>query len=121
MEIKKVKRFVYNGLGFPVVLVNVTLVKKRDIWTPTIDYNKLQKRVLFALAQKQLAMTGNEIHFVRTYFEMTLENFGKHFGVTHAAVLTWEKMGDKQARINPTNELNIRLFIKDLKTTKSLS
>lgn len=111
METKKVKRFVYEGLGFPVVLVNVSLVKKRDIWTPAIDYNKLQKEVLVALTHKPVALTGNEVHFIRAYFEMTLEAFGKHFGVTHVAVLTWEKMGDKPGKINPTTELCIRLFI----------
>jgi wyosine [tRNA(Phe)-imidazoG37] synthetase (radical SAM superfamily) len=42
---------------------------------------------------------------------MTLENFGKRFGVTHAAVLTWEKIGNKPAKMNPTTELCIRLFI----------
>ena len=111
MKTKRAKRFVYEGLGFPIVLVNVPLVKKRDIWTPAVDYNKLQKEVLVALAHKATALTGNEVHFIRVYFEMTLENFGKHFGVTHVAVLTWEKMGDKPGKINPTTELCIRLFI----------
>lgn len=111
MEKKKAKRFVYEGLGFPVALINVPLVKKRDIWAPAIDYNKLQKEVLVALSHKPIALTGNEVHFIRAYFEMTLESFGKHFGVTHVAVLTWEKMGDKLAKINPTTELCIRLFI----------
>ena len=111
MQTKRVKRFVYEGLGFPVVLLNVPLVKKRDVWTPAIDYNKLQKSVLVALTQKPISLSGNEIHFIRTYFEMTLENFGKRFGVTHAAVLTWEKTGNKLAKINPTTELCIRLFV----------
>ena len=111
MKMKKAKRFVYEGLGFPVVLVDVPLVKKRDIWTPAIDYNKLQKEVLIALTHKPAALTGNEIHFIRAYFEMTLETFGKYFGVTHVAVLTWEKMGDKPGKINPTTELYIRLFV----------
>lgn len=111
METKKLKRFVYEGLGFPVVLVNVPLVKKRNIWTPAIDYNKLQKQALVALTLKPIALTGNEVHFIRTYFQMTLESFGKHFGVTHPAVLTWEKMSNKPAKINPTTELCIRLFI----------
>jgi hypothetical protein len=111
MKTKKVKQFIYEGLGFPVVLVNISLVKKRDVWTPAIDYNKLQKNVLLALTQKPTSLTGNEVHFIRTYFEMTLKNFGKCFGVTHVAVLTWEKMGDKLAKINPTTELCIRLFI----------
>lgn len=111
MDKKKVKRFVYEGLGFPVVLMHVPLVKKRGTWTPAINYNKLQKEVLLALAHKPVALTGNEIHFIRAYFEMTLESFGRHFGVTHAAVLTWEKMGDKPGKINPTTELCIRLLI----------
>lgn len=98
-------------LGFPVVLVNIALVKKRGIWTPAIDYNKFQRQVLLALSHKLYPFTGDEIHFIRTYFEMTLENFGKHLGVTHAAVLNWEKMGGKLAKINPTTELFIRLFI----------
>jgi hypothetical protein len=63
------------------------------------------------LTHKPVALTGNEIHFIRTYFEMTLENFGKQFGVTHVAVLTWEKTGNKPAKINPTTELYIRLLI----------
>lgn len=111
MEKKKTKRFVYEGLGFPVVLLNVSLVKKRGIWTPAIDYNKLQKEALLALAHKPVALTGDEIHFIRTYFEMTLEKFGKQFGLTHVAVLTWEKLGGKPAKINLTTELCIRLMI----------
>ncbi len=111
MEIKKVKRYIYEGLGFPVILVNVVLVNKRGIWTPSIDYNKLQKEVLLALTHKPTALTGNEIHFIRAYFEMTLESLGKHFGVTHVAVLNWEKMNERPAHINPATELCIRLFI----------
>lgn len=111
MEKKKVKKYIYEGLGFPVSLVDIVLVKKRDIWTPAIDYNKLQMAVLLALSHKPFALTGNEVHFIRTYFEMTLDNFGRQFGVTHAAVLNWEKSKNKPAKINPTTELYIRLLI----------
>jgi hypothetical protein len=111
MDTKKVKKYIYEGLGFPVALLNVVLVKKRGIWTPAIDYNKLQKEVLLALTHKPIALTGSEIYFIRTYFEKTLENFGRHFGVTHAAVVAWEKTESKPAKINPTTELYIRLFI----------
>lgn len=113
MKVKKVKRFTYEGLGFPVVLVNVNLVEKRGVWTPAIDYNKFQKQVLIALSHKTAALTGNEIHFIRTYFDMTLEGFGEQFGLTHVAILNWEKSGDKSAKINPTTELCIRLMILD--------
>lgn len=113
METKKKKKFIYEGLGFPVVLINITLIKKRDVWTPAIDYNKLQKQVLLALSHKPFPLTGNEVHFIRTYFEMTLQHFGKQFGITHVAVLHWENMKNKSAKINPTTELCIRLMILD--------
>ncbi len=111
MEKKKIRQFIYEGLGFPVILTNIYLVKKRDVWTPAIDYNKLQKNVLIALAQKSGPLTGNEVHFIRTYFELTKGNFGKRFGVTYRTVLSWEKTGDRLAKIHPKTELEIRLFI----------
>lgn len=111
MERKKLKEFLYEGFGFPVLLENFTFVKKRDIWTPDIDYNKFQKAMLLALCRKPIPLTGNEIYFIRTYFEMTLENFGKHFGLSHAAVLKWEKTKNKPAKMNPTTELCLRLLI----------
>ncbi len=111
MEKKVVKRFVYEGLGFPIVLMDVCLAKKRGNWTPAIDYNKLQKHVLLALSHKPFPLTGSEVHFIRVYFELTLEHFGKQLGVTHVAVLNWEKSQDKPAKINPTTELFLRLLI----------
>ncbi|MBS0648694.1 MAG: hypothetical protein JSS10_05665 [Verrucomicrobia bacterium] len=111
MEKKQVKRFAYEGLGFPIILVDVTLVKVRDIWTPAVDYNKLQKTVLLALSHKPFPLSGHEVHFIRAYFEMTLEAFGKNFGMTHVAVLNWEKAKSKTAKINPAVELLLRLFI----------
>lgn len=111
MEKKRVKKFRYEGLGFPIVLFNVPMVKVRDVWTPAIDFNELQKAVLLELCNMSFPLSGNQVHFIRTYFEMTLEAFGKHFGVTHAAVINWEKTKNRAAKINPSLELLIRLFI----------
>ncbi len=111
MKKKIIKKYIYEGLGFPVALENVPLVEKRGVWTPAIDLNKLQKEVLLELSHKTGSITGNEVHFIRVYFEMTLEAFGKQFGVTHVAVLNWEKTKNKSAKINPTTELCIRLMI----------
>jgi DNA-binding transcriptional regulator YiaG len=110
---KLVKRFTYDGLGFPLILTDVVLVKARGVWTPAIDYNKLQKVVLVALSHKPFPLTGNEVHFVRACFEMTLQTFGKYFGVTHVAVMNWEKTKNQPAKISPPAELYVRLFILD--------
>jgi DNA-binding XRE family transcriptional regulator len=112
--IKESEMFFYEGLGFPVVLVNVSFVKKRGIWTPAIDYNRLQKEVLLALTHKSNALTGDEVHYIRTYFEMTMEDFGKRFGAGSADVAAWEKKKAKLAKITPAIELCIRQFVEKM-------
>lgn len=110
-ERKRVAKFVYEGLGFPILLMNVPMIKVFDIWTPDIDYNLFQKQVLIALAHRSFPFTGDELRFIRTYFELTFQRFASQFGVTHAAVMKWENRKEKIAKIQPSTEMCIRLFI----------
>lgn len=113
MESKIEEYVLYEGLGFPIVLRHVPMMKTRGEWTPDIDYNKLQKSLLIALAKKSSSLTGNEIRFIRKYFRKTLESFGQEFGVSHVAVIDWENQENKPVRMNPATEKCIRLFIVD--------
>lgn len=114
MAEKKIqKRFVDNGFGFPVVLLNVPMVRVRGIWTPRIDYNKLTRNVALALAKKPTRLTGSEIRFIRQHFEMTLQAFGARFDVSHPAVLKWERAGNKPPALKWPIEKDVRLFILD--------
>ena len=108
---KRQKRFEDSGFGFPVVLLNVPMVKVRRVWTPNIDYNKLAKNVALALAEKPARLTGDEIRFIRQHFEMTLSEFGNRFDVTHAAVVKWENAGDDPPKLKWPIEKDMRLFI----------
>ena len=119
MQKKTVKRFVYTGFGFPVVLLDVTMGKVRGTWTPVVDYNRLQKNVVEALAYKPVRLTGNEIHFIRSYFGMTLAEFGDRFSVSHPAVIKWENAGDEATAMKWAVEKDIRLFILDRLSVKS--
>jgi hypothetical protein len=110
---KTVKRYVDEGFGFPVILRNVPMVKVRGAWTPMINYNTLAREVLLALAHKPARLTGNEIRFIRQYFEMTLEAFGSRFDVSHPAVLKWERASDKPPALKWPLEKDIRLFTLD--------
>ena len=107
------KRFVYDGFGFPVVLRNVTMVKVRGAWTPKVNYNKLTREVLLALAHKPTRLTGSEVRFIRHQFEMTLTRFGDRFSVSHPAVLKWEDAGDEATAMKWSVEKDIRLFVLD--------
>lgn len=105
------KRFLYDGLGFPILLVDVPVREIRGVVVPDINYNTLQKSVLEKLTLQPFPLTGNQVRFIRQYLGLTLKAFAEHFGVTHPAVMKWEKAKNKIAKITPSTELYIRLFI----------
>ena len=107
------KEIVYDGLGFPVVLRNVPMIELRGVWTPDIDLNVLQKVVLLALAHHPADLTGNQIRFIRTWLGLTQSEFGKLFGVTHPAIVKWEKTENKASKMNLTTQRDLRLWLLD--------
>ena len=111
METKIKRSHIDYGFGFAVKLMNVRMVKVRGEWTPSVNYNELALVVLKELAEKTGRLTGCEVKFIRQHFEMTLQGFAKRFGVTHPAVLKWEKLGKKQTGMNWATEKDIRLFV----------
>ena len=113
MERKIQKRYLDHGLGFPVVLLNAPLVRVRGQWALHVNYNDYQKAILHLLAHKPTRLTGNEVKFVRTFFEMTARAFAERFSVKHPAVLKWEGKGDVSTQMTWSTEKDIRLFILD--------
>ncbi len=113
MNKKVVEKLEYLGFGFTVILLNVPVKSLRGIVVPDIDYNALQLVVLHHLGFKPFPLTGNEIRFIRQSLHMTLTKFATHFGVTHPAVIKWEKTQNKPAKISLATELYIRLHILD--------
>lgn len=111
MERKIFKTFNDQGFGFRVQIINAPMVKVRGDWVLDLDQNKLQKSLLQALALKPVRLIGNEIRFIRHYFEMNTTVFGQRFNVSHAAVLKWEKYGNRSTEMNWSTEKDIRLFI----------
>ncbi len=105
---RKTKTFVYKGLGVPVKLVNAPMKKAAGVWCLDINMNKLMLLVLREIIHKPIALTGDELRYIRKHLEMTTTEFGKLFGVTHVAVLKWE---GEQNRISPSLELCIRLHV----------
>ncbi len=111
LERKRQPSFVYEGFGFPVVLLDVPMVRSRGVWTPDIDYEKLARNVLRRLALHPARLTGQEIRFIRHSMDLTLKQFAHRFGVTHPAVVQWEQCGAKPTRMAWALEKDIRLEI----------
>ena len=115
MKNKKKETFVFEGLGFPIKLIDVPMKKMLGEWCIDINMNKLMLVALEALIHKPCALTGDELGFIRSYLEMTTTEFGKIFGVSHVAVLKWES---GKNRVSPALELCIRLYIADFLQAK---
>jgi len=112
------KEFIYEGLGFPIILKNVPMIQLRGTWTPDIDLNVLQKVVLLSLAHHPSDLTGNQIRYIRNWLGLTLKEFGELLGVTHPSVIKWEKMGNKITKINLSLQRDIRLLLLDKLLTR---
>jgi DNA-binding transcriptional regulator YiaG len=111
MKRKRTKKYVFEGLGFPVVLLNAPWRCVFGEWVLDVNFNELQKIVLLALIQKKRPLSGAELLFIRKYLEMTTTTFGNLLGVSHVAVVKWE---NNKSQINPATELCIRLHVMDL-------
>lgn len=104
-------RFVYHGFGFPVTLHHVPMVYLRGAWTPDVNYEHLQRALLRALAEKPARLSGREVRFIRLAAGMTLQGFAKRFGVTHPAVMKWERAGTRSTGMGWSTEKDIRLDV----------
>lgn len=107
MERKK-ETFIYEGLGFPIELIDTPMKKVFGEWVIDIDLDALQTFVFKGLIHKPYPLTGREIRFMRKFLEMSTTEFGENLGVTHAAVVKWEK---EQAKVSPMQETYIRMFL----------
>lgn len=106
------KTYIDYGFGFPVQIINAPLLQVRGAWCLDLNFEKYERAVLMALAFKAGRLTGNEIKFVRNYYQMNLKNFGERFGnVAHSAVIKWEKFSDSPTNMNWACEKDIRLHI----------
>ncbi len=109
MKIKRIH--MYYGCGFPVKLLNVPMIYVRGEWTPYIRYRLLSRIILRELCEKRGRFTGDELHGIRMYLDLTLQKFAKRFGVTHPAVMKWEGMRDKKTEMTWSTEKDIRLCV----------
>jgi len=111
MKRKMSARVMYHGFGFPVILHHVPMVYVRGAWTPDVNYEQLQRALLRALAEKPAQLSGREVRFIRLAAAMTLNEFAKRFGVTHPAVMKWERAGSRPTGMGWSTEKDIRLDV----------
>lgn len=120
MKTKIEPTFLYEGLGFPIELGNVEMVQFNDEWLPKIDVQYIANEIIKNLAIQEERLTGNQVKFIRSYFSMTLREFGKTVvHESHTAVSKWEKCGDEITNMNENTEQVLRIYIIEQTQTKT--
>lgn len=119
---KIAKNYEFNGLGFPVIFSRVELRSIAGEWHPNINMRKLQDIAFEALLELPSRLTGAQVAFVRSYMDISQEQFAKSLGLTtHAQISRWEKNKQRVAGLSPSHEANLRVVMKQFLGTEVLS
>ena len=106
------RKVVYEGLGFPIVLVGFDTKKVRGETLPNVNFKVLQAMAFAALISKSGRLIGSELLFIRSYLGLTQLQFAKKVGLAnHSRVSQWEKRGLKATGMDYPAELIIRLIM----------
>ena len=114
---KKRSTLIYKDLGIPVKLINAPMKMISGEWVIDLDMELLQRIVLEAIIHKPALLSGIEIRYIRKYMNFSLEEFGKTFGVSHAAVSKWE---NSKNGISPALDVCIRLHVMEYLKVKDI-
>ncbi|MBS0620665.1 MAG: hypothetical protein JSS61_04315 [Verrucomicrobia bacterium] len=107
---RKKQTFIYEGLGFPIELIDAPMKKVFGQWVIDIDMNELQLFVFRGLIHKPHPLTGKEMRFMRKFLELSTTQLGEYLGVSHATVVKWEQ---EHTKVSPIQETYIRMFLFD--------
>lgn len=107
METRVVKNYIYEGLGFPIVLENVTMVRiSSQEWAPKIDVEKVAGKVMETMKNKS-EFTGYEFFFIRSYRRQSKAEFAECFQVKEKTIDFWENHRDQ---VVPLDEYHFKLL-----------
>ncbi|MCE3045472.1 hypothetical protein [Legionella sp. 16cNR16C] len=96
------------------------MVRFNDEWLPKIDVQYIANEIIKKLAIQEERLTGNQVKFIRSYFSMTLREFGRTVvHESHTAVSKWEKCGDEITNMNENTEQVLRIYIIEQTQTKA--
>lgn len=123
MSKKIFKSYIYEGLGFPIELTNVQMILINGEYAPKIDVRLVADQAIKDLVLQKTKLTGNQINFIRNYFEFSLRDFGDIVNESHTAVKKWEHFNNEPTNMDPNIEARIRVYIYEklcIKTKKDM-
>lgn len=109
----KIKKWIFNGFGFPIELKNVPAREIRGSIEPVINYKELALKVISEICsdENDAPLTGRQVFFLRNHLGMTIRKFGEFTDSTHAAVKKWENCLDNPTMMSASSEKMLRLKV----------
>lgn len=87
----KHKEIIYEGLGFPIIIVNPRYIEFEGKKVLDINYEELESHVFRALIDKPARLTGAEVKFIRLHMELTQEAFAQKLILSNTSTISkWE-------------------------------
>lgn len=108
------KKIIYDGLGFPIVLKGVKTFEFRGETLPKINHRELEDMAFKALLKFPAHFSGAQLSFVRGYMNLSQKKFASMLGLkTHATVSGWEGKQNNATGMPTTTEVIIRLLMAE--------
>jgi transcriptional regulator with XRE-family HTH domain len=117
---RKIKNYKWHGFGFLVIFNELPAVKLNGELVPDLDLGLYATPIIeYICADQNLPLSGNQVKFIRHYFNMSLREFAVFLNVKHQSIMRWEQKKNLAARIDRNTEFVVRLLV--LKKIKSSS
>ena len=108
------KKIIYKGLGFPIVLRGVKTFEFRGEILPKINHRELEDMAFNTLLWMPAYFSGVHLLFVRTHMKLSQKKLASILGLkTHATISGWEGKKEKATGMPSTTEVVIRLLMAD--------
>jgi DNA-binding transcriptional regulator YiaG len=111
-----VKEYEYHGLGLPVKLKQVELVKIRGDWYPKIDIEQVAVELFEHLLQKAQTtpLTGEEIEFIRIHLDLSQTQFSQVLNIARTTLVRWEQAGSKVPKTRKPYQTVLQKLVQEL-------
>ena len=108
------KTLTFNGFGFPILLVNVSMKTEHGEELPDVSYKAMEQLLFEAVIRKPARLCGAEVKFLRHHFEMTQFAFAKLLKIERSLVSKWESKDLKATGMTVHAEIFLRLKLAKL-------
>ena len=103
---------IFEELGFPIMLMNPSMVTVRGHQVPDVNLRDLQEAVFRLLVVKPSRFTGDEVRFIRKHLRLRQADLAGVLNMAnHTVVSQWESRREKSTGMAYNTEVVLRVWM----------